>query len=233
MHTRISKKRTAVLADRRRRIVHGKFATGDQLPTRGQMLQRYGVSTSTLHQALDILMRDGFVVSRGPLGTFVADRPPHLARYGLVFPSDTSGGEHNIWLPLWRALREEAMRINSEGKRNVSLYYNVTGHTDVEDHQRLLRDIAAQRLAGLIFVTLSKALLDSSLVEAENPPRVFLFSQPTPPSSRRIVGDIEQETSLVFDHFVSRGRRRIAVLDVAGADHFERAVKPAMEKRGL
>jgi DNA-binding LacI/PurR family transcriptional regulator len=231
--SRVRPKRDAVKADLRGRIVSGLHRAGDKLPTRAEMLRSYGVSTITLQQALDALRRDGFVVSRGPLGTFVADHPPHLSHYGLVFPSDPSGGEGDVWLPLWRALRQEALKLCQSGMRKISLYYNITGHTDVEDHQQLLRDLHAQRLAGLIFVTLSKTLLGSPLLESAAPPRVFLFSELIIPAGRRIMGDLPQATAKALDYFVSRGRKRIAVLDVHGTDYIEQSLKPAMAARGL
>ena len=80
-----SVKHHVILHDLRRQIVAGALAPGKRLPTRRQMSEQFAAGPMTVQRALDRLQRDGFVVSRGTLGTFVAQDAPHLCRYAVVF----------------------------------------------------------------------------------------------------------------------------------------------------
>ncbi|MCW2967017.1 MAG: FadR family transcriptional regulator, partial [Solirubrobacteraceae bacterium] len=60
----------------------GVLAPGDRLPAERELCARLEISRSTLRQALTALVQSGHVVAargRGG-GTFVAERPPPLAR---------------------------------------------------------------------------------------------------------------------------------------------------------
>src|SRR5262245_45736692 len=99
-------KQATILKDLRRKIVTALLGQGARLPTRFQLLAEYQVSMSTVQGALDRLVEDGFVVPRGRAGTFVSPRPPHLCRYGLVFPSHP--GDRNTFGGYWQVLANVA-----------------------------------------------------------------------------------------------------------------------------
>ncbi len=52
-------------------IERGLFHPGDQLPTEQELCELYGISRSPVRQALNELAREGYVVRRPALGTFV------------------------------------------------------------------------------------------------------------------------------------------------------------------
>src|SRR5690349_14502707 len=81
-------KRREIVGALRRDLIDGRYAPGSRLPTRAALIDRFDASAMTVQHAVDRLKRDGFVVARGRLGTFVADFPPHLHRYGLIFSSN-------------------------------------------------------------------------------------------------------------------------------------------------
>jgi GntR family transcriptional regulator len=55
-----------------RRIESGELAPGEVLPSERELCERYGVSRPTLRQATHDLVRDGHLVVRRGVGTFVA-----------------------------------------------------------------------------------------------------------------------------------------------------------------
>ena len=67
--------------------------------------------------------------------------------------SGKNGSKRPVLPPAWNALNQEALRVHHvDPRRSVVPYYNITGHKDVKDYQRLLRDVRDCRLAGLILV---------------------------------------------------------------------------------
>src|SRR5690242_16268161 len=82
-------KHRLILNQMRDQILSGHLKPGERLPTRRQIEQQFAAGPVTVQRALDRLARDGFVVAQGRRGTFVAQRPPHLSQYALVFPSPT------------------------------------------------------------------------------------------------------------------------------------------------
>jgi GntR family transcriptional regulator len=65
-----------IAADLRRRIASGEYGSGDQIPTIPDLCEAYGVSPTTIRNALDLLRNEGLVESRARAGTRVRPRPP-------------------------------------------------------------------------------------------------------------------------------------------------------------
>jgi DNA-binding GntR family transcriptional regulator len=57
-------------------IVEGRLKPGDQLPTRQQMRERYGIAAMTAARVVRTLAEEGLVVSDSGRGVFVADSQP-------------------------------------------------------------------------------------------------------------------------------------------------------------
>lgn len=66
-----------------RRVESGDLAPGEALPSERELCERYGVSRPTLRQATQDLVRDGLLVVRRGVGTFVA-QPRVRQRLGSV-----------------------------------------------------------------------------------------------------------------------------------------------------
>lgn len=66
-----------VAAQLRQQIADGTLAPGDQLPSTAQIVETYGVSTTTAARARDLLVRQGLVEARSGAGTYVRARPVH------------------------------------------------------------------------------------------------------------------------------------------------------------
>jgi hypothetical protein len=197
----------------RRQIVDGTLRPGERLPTRVELERQFGASTVTVQKALDRLSRDGFVAARRRHGTFVVDHPPHLSRYALVFfasPSDF------YWGRFWQAMASEAGAIERSSFRQMPCFYGIQGHEDTEDYQHLLREIHAQRLAGLIFTSPPTGLRGTPLLDEPDLPRVGIMGESEGMRFPRIGHDREGYCDKALDYLERRGRRKVAVLVKSG-----------------
>jgi DNA-binding LacI/PurR family transcriptional regulator len=82
----------------RKEILRGSWAPGMRLPPDTELHKRFKVNRLTAVQALNELVREGLVVRRRGVGTFVADvlRPPPIPgrslKLGLLWPRSVSAG---------------------------------------------------------------------------------------------------------------------------------------------
>ncbi|MDT0568850.1 GntR family transcriptional regulator [Streptomyces sp. DSM 3412] len=65
-----------IAADLRRRISSGEYGPGDQIPTLPALCREYGVSDTTIRNALRLLAGEGLIETRARAGTRVRPRPP-------------------------------------------------------------------------------------------------------------------------------------------------------------
>lgn len=74
----------------RARIDSGALAPGDMLPSESVVIQRYGVSRTTVRLAVGILRSEGLVVTEHGRGTFVRHRP--TVRRRVIGPQPDADG---------------------------------------------------------------------------------------------------------------------------------------------
>lgn len=139
-----------IVAALRNEIISGRYLPGDRLPTRVELEAKFQSCPATINKAFSELIRRGFVAARRGVGTVVAARPPHLARFALVFPSNPSQPFSHGWSALWSAFRDEASRLEHARDLQIPCFYDINGHADVEQFQELLRDAREHSLAGII-----------------------------------------------------------------------------------
>lgn len=198
-----------IVRELRGRITRGDLAPGVQLPTRVEIEQHFSASTGTVQRALQELQRDGFVTVNGRQGTFVSQTPPHLTNYALVFP--TLPGE-NSWNRFFAALNHEAPGLARALGREISLYYGAANQSDSGDYRRLLADVKAHRLGGIIFAALPPALTGTPIMDDASIPHVAI-SEPSRTSKMPTVtvsGDTMWERGAEF--LLGQGRRNLALL---------------------
>ena len=200
-------KRDRIARHLRSKIVSGRYAPGDRLPTRRELESSYKVSTITIQSALDELHRDGFVDPQGRRGTFVSQRPPHLHQYALAFPC--SQGDQRFWNRFWQALVNEAS--SGAFKSQFKLYFGMDDGSQDNRHRReLTEDAVNHRLAGVIFARMP-FFLDSPLLSDKGIPRVMLASS-SANSIPAIYPDDHSFIDRALDILIEKERRRIAVL---------------------
>lgn len=202
-------KQGMILATLREQIISGEWKPSSQIPTREKLQHRFGVARTTLQRTLDQLTQDGFVYAKGKTGTFVAENPPHLASYALIFnctPADRD------WTRFQSALTSEAAELARTRPIRISGYHGVFDSSDSEDYQKLLHDVAARRLAGMIFATVPGSVIGPTLDENADMPRVAIML-PSPDWKIPVVyPDVRSFVDRALDDLLARGRRRVAIV---------------------
>jgi GntR family transcriptional regulator len=86
-----------IAGDLRAAILRGDYRPGDTIPTRTELMATYGVSTTTVRQAIAVLRVEGLVAPIRRRGTIVRDRTPvrlSMARHTDVL---TGPGDRGPW----------------------------------------------------------------------------------------------------------------------------------------
>jgi len=156
----------------RSEIVGGAAKPGSRLPTQAELAKRFGTSGATVQHALKQLIREGFISAQPRRGTFVADDPPHLCHYGILFHSQPSVS--STWQQFWVALEREAALLREEGRRRLSMFYGIHGWAAGKDMDRLVDLVVHHRLAGLIFTSDPYHIEGSPLIAEPRIPRVAI-----------------------------------------------------------
>lgn len=206
-------KQDRIVTELRDAIRDGRYAPGSRLPTRARLQDEHGVSSVTVQRALDRLIDDGFAVARGRHGTFVVDQPPHTCTYGLLIPRTQGEGQ---WVRFWTALANEAAALTRGGKVQVNRYYGIDGERDGDDWRRLLHDIEAKRLAGLLLSTSPASRLHGTPVMSAPLPRVAITLRPDKAAFTPLMLDSASFIERALEHLHALGRTRVAILGVPG-----------------
>ncbi len=211
--TRSPIRQNAILDELRGEILDGSLAPGSRLPTRSELVARFDASSVTVQRALDTLVADGFVQARGRNGTFVVDHPPHRCHYGLVIAGAQSARAH--WPHFWRAMADEAAGLFGAGPRSMTVYCGIETR-DERHYPKLLRDVQARRLAGLIFATNPYYLANSPVLDLPGLPRVSVGDRHGSAVPSVISQDSRGLIDLAIARFAALGRTRVALLTVPG-----------------
>jgi DNA-binding LacI/PurR family transcriptional regulator len=216
----------------RRAIVEGRYAPGAQLPSRTEIEARFGVSRVTVQRAMSLLHRDGFIRMAGRRATYVSSQPPHLCRYALVFrefPSD----RHFYWTRYLQALAEQAAIASTEGTRTVEVFYGISDEQHETPAVGELREaIAAQRLAGVVFVGGAGTELHSRVAREAGVPCVALAHAPLADMDA-VTLDGPGFVRRAVEAMAERSRRGVAVLTHAGQEDVARRITHELDQRGI
>ncbi len=206
-HGRPPSRQAALLQDMRRLIVEGHFRPGARMPIRAELQRNFAASCITVQRVVDRLARDGLVEARGPLGTFVVDRPPHLHRIALVFPN--ASGPANRWNSYYAALSRAAEDLRRDGLLIDQFCAEPARQStpDFDQLQNLCRD---GLLAGLIFASPPEQWTGTPVSDAPLP-RVSLSACQHPDA---IVSHPDQDSFITHAvaHLAQIGSRRPAVI---------------------
>lgn len=195
----------------RQEIVSGRIPPGTRLPARRELQRRFKLAPATVDAAFDLLIGEGFVEARGPLGTYVAAHPPHLHEFGLVFPWPRTAIRSSFFLAL-----EQAAKALTAGAtpRKVRMFYDINGHTDTEDYQLLMSFAQSHRLAGIIFATSPYPLQGLPILEDRTIRRVAIMAPNDYMGVPGVYPDMDSLIPLALDEFVRQGRKRVALISL-------------------
>ncbi len=228
----LSEKAVKVLAHLRKQIITGQLKPGDRFPTRLEMCSKFSLAAETIQKIFDTLIADGFATARGMAGTLVADTPPHLCSYGLVFANQAAG---QGWTRFETAIFNEATALDNGFDPRFHFYRKISYPSDYQDHSILIEDVRASRVAGLIFVNPPvRNTIDQIQTEAPGIPCVGIMTQPMPSvPAVNLVGMTDKVMSYLFN----RGRRRVAFLSNSNfgrlTEQFEQSLLAEMRAHGL
>jgi len=209
------------LADHLRdRLTQGDYLPGERLPNRKQLASELETTEQTLQRAMQLLIDNGFVVTRGRSGTFVSQTPPHLCRYALAFlafPDFTaSDNQHRApWSMFDEVTCHVAAQLSVPDVRQIDCFMGL--HPDVpdelSDREALIEAARTKTLNGIIFVNYPGAVMDMlgwvhdlgiPIVAFSSPPIAGFCSGISPRSVDLI--------TLMINALVDRGCQRVARL---------------------
>ena len=152
-----NEKHGAIASQLRRQIIQTHYRPGEILPTRAVLCQHFGTTAVTLQKAFARLIQDGFIVTSGRHGSRVAERPPHLFRFGLVFrgvPTKNLQPDFNQhWTFFQAAFGRVATQLRSQtADLELVSFFGVDERLEAGDAYRLIEDVRHERLAGVIFI---------------------------------------------------------------------------------
>jgi len=218
----------------RRRIIHGDWRPGRRLPTRLELEKQLGASTATIQKAVDQLVADGFLETRGRAGTFVRAKLPHLYRMALALPPRPASGEPTS--RFWRALREAAEQVDPTTGIEVRTYYDVEIDPPSDSYRQLVEDIERERIGGLMGVSIDWShARGTPLLEHPRLCRVAMTGGPVPGVSRIWLEPYEDRVTGLL---AEEGMQRLAVIHHAsqpragGDDPTGRRWRAAAERHG-
>ena len=230
--TRSSAKWPTVVSEIRRRIVAGELSPGARLPTRPQLSREFRVSQSTAQAVLDELSRARFIETRGRHGTFVAENPPHLSHYAIVFPQLHPGNAKSslFYDAIWQAARALPL---PEGCDAAMYEASVERGWDA-GYRKLVHDVRHDGVAGLIFATTPFELQGTPLLNQPGIPRVAIMEPLEGINLPRVYPDFSKWYPLAFDAVQQTGRRRLGVITpTAFAETADDLVAKEAGPRGL
>ena len=212
----------------RERIVRGRLKPGIRLPARLDLIGELETCAGTLQAAVDQLVREGFLqVGPRKKGTRVAEHPPHLSRYRLLFPYGPDD-----WGQFWHAL-EAAARQRASPTREFLPFYGLAGHRDIEEYRTLVNEVQTRRVAGLIFASSAGEFAGTPLLDHAGLPRVAIADDGQLPGMPKVHVDLDSFMAQAIGCLVAQGRRRIALLCASSATGVADKYRRAMAKRGL
>jgi DNA-binding LacI/PurR family transcriptional regulator len=221
--TRPPVKQDEIVAHLRGLILRGQLRPGERIPARTEIERHFDTSSVTAQRAFDRLVEDRFVVVQGKRGTFVAERPPHLYHYALCFPQTLDSGP---WVRFWTVLANATRAMAKSAPFRLSIYHGISKHLGGEDYQTLLADVAARRLAGIIFASNPHLVEGTPILDEPGIPRVAMMSAPVQPGVLGVGFDSAAFLERAVEFLVSRGRRRLAAIVVP---HFVDPLLPRFE----
>jgi DNA-binding LacI/PurR family transcriptional regulator len=205
-----------IVRELRSEIVSGQLSPGHQLATRPEIERRFAASSVTVQRALEQLRRDGFIVVNGRQGTYVTQNPPHLTNYVLAFASHPAAP--GDWTRFMTALANETLVLQQSQNYKIDIYYNINGHADSQDFQKLLREVEAHRIAGIIFASNPYMVERTLLLEESGIQRVAIMAGAQNMGWPAVTPDFESFWERATQYLASRGHKRVAVLMPSGLD---------------
>ena len=196
----------------REQIIRGDLAVGERIPTRRVLQRKFDAAPQTVDRAVHRLIDGGFCEARGRHGTFVVDHPPHLCRYGMLFPINAPGESHSSF---YTGLQRVAEDISREDRRfQISGYYGIHANPRSDDYERLSADLRHQRLAGIITCVPPHVWPADGILQDPGVPQVGIMADNQRAYFPKVGPGLEAFLTMSLDHLRDRGCRRAGIIQI-------------------
>lgn len=195
-----------VIAEMRSRIIGGDWPPGSRIPIKHRLREHFNASDGTIQKALDALAAEGFLKSRGRLGTFIRERTPDRHRIVLALGMPR---RRSIWLDTTASV---AAGLNDLGRAWIDTYFACCApdaNPPGEGLIRLRQDVALGSVAGIVFCGVDPALVADPTLSRPGLARSkvgYGVGDPAIPTVFR-----RDATPLTMRFLRARRRRRLAV----------------------
>jgi len=133
----------------RGQIVNGDWPKGNQIPLLESIESSTGLSRATAVRALRRLREDGFIIPRGCLGTWVAERLPFEYTYGLIFSRHLEDFAKATRAVV--AMQEAAAAISSTGDVSIRSYNLTRFDPKIPSFAEAMEHARTSCLGGAVF----------------------------------------------------------------------------------
>lgn len=193
----------ALVREELRRLVDRHFAEGDKFYTEPYLIERLGVSQGTVRRALSDLGREGLLIRKVPLGTFVRKSAANALTVQIFMPQCES--------PFLMAILEQVARLCRERAFPIQAHHTNRGESIAEALQQLKPTPTGQCVLLLGETPRAARALYSAL--SKRGFRVVNVDTLMPRCGDAYVGvDNEAGIRLGMNHLTRLGHRRIALL---------------------
>jgi len=226
---RHSPRQAQIVNDLLKRIYSNELTPGVPIPSIADLSRHYNASTNTVQRAIVYLRENGYVKTTIH-GSKIADNPPHLSHFGIVFPYTGFKSQFHV------ALEKEAEHISrtasADGfQRRFSIFHDVYHPEEaIRQHNRLMEALAEHTLGGLIVLAGSFFLKDIIGNHADVPCVSLLTNTMPDVPNIRLPGMVGHSLDIIK----RSGRKRVAFIidgrgDASGGDR----LIDAANRRGL
>jgi len=143
------------------------------MPTREQIISHFNASPVTVNSALAELRVSGFVEVRGNQGTYVTGSLPNQTRYAVTFGQIQGNTDSQGYVS---ALAKECALVHKtqvdDRELEIVPFYGLMRAWDSPDYGRLLAEIRAHRIAGIIAANFTSTLLEAEELVSSKVPLV-------------------------------------------------------------
>lgn len=129
-------------------ISSGRITRNGKLPVREELGQHYGVSKTTVQKVFAALEKEGFIISRGSLGTFVNPLSPDRTDIAVVLPAGYQATNSNS---LYLQFESEKATLEKVTLKRFKTFYVDNMRMDDDDFEGLAEDAQAMRFCGAFF----------------------------------------------------------------------------------
>ena len=211
-------------------VLSGVWSPGFRIPTRHQLEKQFSCSSVTLQRAIDRLVLDGFLVSRGRLGTFVVDAPPNSNRFALFFNGNRSSVFHSRF---YLAMQRECQKLLEDENIQITLYGGKALGLSFEDLEAVEAAIIGHRLAGIIFAGQPVEWSDTPILDGHSVPRICLAPEFDHPDVIPLAMDNRVMYQDAFHYLKQAGGGRVGIVTVPSIPIAVETILELADKAGL